>query len=688
MPELLIELFSEEIPATMQTRAADDLKGLVCETLEGSDLSFERAKSYVTPRRLALVVYGIPVIQPARIEETRGPRVDAPEAAIQGFLKRAGVSRDHCEERESNKGIFLFSVIKREGRLSSEVLAEQIPKILSRMPWPKSMRWAWGQTRWVRPLHAIVCVFDGEVIPFSFANITSGNITYGHKFHAPKPVSVNNFDNYSTQINAAKVLLDFEKRKNEIICQASVAAEAEGFTVRNDPSLIEEIAGLVEWPVALMGRFDQRFMSIPHEVLVTTMRINQKYLSVQDRNGKIVPRFITVANIDAPDGGEKIISGNEYVLTARLSDAEFFWNQDRRVSLESRIHSLENMVYHEKIGSVAQRIVRIRSCVDRLAPHLPGVDLVAAKRAATLSKSDLVTGMVREFPSLQGVMGRYYALSDKESAVVAEAIGSHYSPAGPADNCPTEPTAICLALADKLDNLIAFWSIGEKPTGSRDPFALRRAALGVIRLVLENRLRIPILEVLSSSETLAAFDPDDARKVLIDLLRFISERLRIHLRDLGVRHDLVSAIFGSGDEDDLLRAVSRVEALAEFLEVEDGTNLLVVYRRAVSILRKEEQNDKRTYDPLSDSKLFKQKEETTLKIALDETKEKMRVALARENFQEAMIAIAHLRVPIDEFFASVTVNTDDIVVRKNRLSLLSEIRRIFAEVGDFGEIEL
>jgi glycyl-tRNA synthetase beta chain len=676
MAELLLELFSEEIPARMQERAAADLKRLVSEKLKDAELAFTDARAYTTPRRLSLVVEGLPVAQDDVREEKRGPRIDAPDKAIEGFLRGNGLSREDCEERETAKGTFLFAVIERQGRPTAAVLSEILPKALSELPWPKSMRWGDGATRWVRPLHSILALLDGEVVPFEFADVASGDTTAGHRFHAPARFMVENFADYVDKLEAAKVMLDPAARKKAIRRQAEELAAPANLKVIDDPGLINEVAGLVEWPVAVMGGFEKRFMSVPHEVLVTTMKVNQKYLGLTDADGALAPNFIAVANLEAQDGGSRIVAGNEYVLTARLADAEFFWQQDLKKSLESRLPELDDMVFHAELGSTGDKVRRIEVLAGELARYVPGAETDKAQLAAKLAKADLVSEMVYEFPEVQGIMGRYYALNDGKDEDVAEAIAQHYSPAGPNDDCPSEPTAVCVALADKLDTLVGFWSIDEKPTGSRDPFALRRAALGVIRLVLENDLRLPLNAII---------ELDQKRKD--DLLAFFAERLKVHLREQGVRHDWIAAVFALGGEDDIVRLIARVEALGEFLNSPDGGNLLTAYRRAANILRIEEKNDGRRYDQAPEPGAMAQPEEIGLNDAVATANEAVAGALKDEKFAEAMSVLARLRQPVDAFFDDVTVNTDDDTLRANRLALLNAIVLVMNKVADFRQIE-
>ncbi|MBT3370775.1 MAG: glycine--tRNA ligase subunit beta [Rhodospirillaceae bacterium] len=683
MADLLLELFGEEIPARMQARAADDLKRLVTASLKAAELPIEAAEAYVTPRRLILHITGLPLAQPDVREEKRGPKVDAPEKAIEGFLRGNGVTRAQCEERELPKGKFLFAVIERQGRPTAEVLAEFLPTAFADLPWPKSMRWGAGTIRWVRPLHSIIALLDGAVVPLSFAGIDSGDTTKGHRFHAPEAFAVKDFADYQEKLAAAKVLIDAAERRRRIAEGAAQLAQEAGLRLVADDGLVAEIAGLVEWPVPVLGNFDRRFLDVPAEVLVTTMKVNQKYLSLRDGDGKLAPNFITVANLEAQDGGRQIIAGNEYVLTARLADAEFFWTQDKKKTLESRLPALDEMVFHAKLGSLGQKIIRLENLSAALAQFVPGANGETARRAAHLCKADLVSDMVYEFPEVQGVMGRYYALNDGEGEDVAQAIMQHYSPAGPSDDCPTAPTAVCVALADKLDILVGFWAIDEKPTGSRDPFALRRAALGVIRMVLENELRLPLKEAFALALDGYQFEEGDDDS----LLDFFADRLKVHLREQGVRHDLVQAVFALGGEDDLVRLIARVNALDSFLGSEDGANLLVAYRRAANILRIEEKKDGVAHDGAVDARLLQQDQETALAQALAQAVEKIDGALSGEDFAGAMAAMAGLRQPVDQFFDAVTVNANDSALRGNRLRLLSQIRGTLHKVADFSEIE-
>lgn len=670
MAELLLELFSEEIPARMQARAADDLRRLVTERLTAQGLKFTDARSYVTPRRLVLVVDGLPTSQPDQRDEKKGPRVGSPDKAVEGFLRGAGLSSlDQCEKRDTGKGEFWFAVIDRPGRRTIEVLADELPAAINDLPWPKSMRWAAHSVRWVRPLHGIVCLFEGKVVPFAFGPVTTGNTTTGHRFMGRETFAVANFADYAAKLRGARVMLNPQDRTKAIGDGVAKLATAEGLKLVPDDGLLAEVSGLVEWPVPLLGRIDDAFMDVPREVLTTSMRVNQKYFTLETDAGAMAPRFAVIANMVADDGGAAIVAGNEKVLRARLSDARFFWDQDRKQRLDSRVDALQSIVFHQKLGSVADKIARVRALAAKLAPVV-GADAALVDRAALLAKADLTTGMVGEFPELQGVMGRYYALNDHEDAAVAQAIADHYAPLGPTDAVPKAAVSICVALADKVDTLTGFFGVGEKPTGSKDPFALRRAALGIIRIVLENGLRLP----------LRRFGIEG------DLLDFFADRLKVHLRDRGLRHDLVAAVFAKGD-DDLLRVVRRSEAVQALVQGADGANLLAAYRRAANILRIEEKKDGRTYAAGVDAALLADPVERDLHDRLNGVAVAAQQALAKEAFADAAAALAVLRAPLDAFFETVTVNAADARVRGNRLNLLSRIRAELDAIADFSQIE-
>ncbi len=753
MAELLLELLSEEIPARMQARAAEDLKRLVTDGLKKEKLTFTAAEAYVTPRRLALVVDGLPEKQPDVVEERKGPRVGAPEKAVNGFLKAAGLdSLDACEVRsDPKKGDYYVAIQRRVGRETSRVLVDVLRTAISKLPWPKSMRWADYDLRWVRPLHGILAVLDGVVIQLAidrrgsetywdpdlgtfedsytpeyiekFATLIAGNRTIGHRFAKqdgtfgirPDPslpgltrqsmgprvkpegdesgtagaISVTSFADYKAKLRDAKVMLDPAERREVIRAGAEKAAADAGLSLKPDDGLLHEVAGLVEWPVVLMGRIDEDFMDLPPEVLSTSMRSHQKYFSVLDKDGKLAPRFIVVGNIEARDGGKEIIAGNERVLRARLSDAKFFWDQDRKSRLDSKVPKLAERIFHAKLGSDRDRVERLRQLATALSQYVPEAPREAADRAALLCKADLTTDMVGEFPELQGVMGRYYALHDGEPVEIAEAIAEHYSPLGPTDDCPPRPVSVCVALADKIDTLVGFFSIDEKPTGSKDPFALRRAALGVIRLIVENGLRVPLAEIFGRSvaiyveQGVSATSQFDTK----ELLDFFADRLKVHLREKGVRHDLVSAVFSLGGEDDLVRLLARVDALASFLGTEDGADLLTAFRRAANIVRIEEKRDGAVYGGDADVSLLRQEEETILSRTLGDVMPRVAEEIRAERFHEAMSVLAGLRGPVDAFFDHVTVNCDEPDLRRNRLRLLSTIRSALNEVADFSTIE-
>jgi len=747
--ELLFEIVSEEIPASMQLRAAEDLKRLITDTLSKiHGLYFEDSETFTTPRRLAIVVRNLPVHQGDLTEYKRGPQVGAPDQAIQGFLRSVGLkSIEECEIRPIKGKDYYVVDRTKEGRATIEILPSLLFQAMSKLSWPKSMRWGHADFAWIRPIHSIVGVFDGKKLaggvalgqsdePGAFYGYVSNprvgapisnfvdfsNKTAGHRFLAPKPFAVKGFADYRAKLKDAHVLLDPADRRARIEKDAAARAKRAGLTLRDDPALLDEVTGLVEWPVVLMGAIDEAFMDVPPEVLITSMRAHQKYFALTDAKGNLAPRFILVANMVTADKGKAIVAGNERVLRARLSDAKFFWDQDRKHSLSSRIPALNGIIYHERLGALGDKVDRIGALAAELAA-VTGADRDRTRSAARLAKADLTTEMVGEFPELQGVMGRYYALHDGEAQEVADAVAEHYAPQGPNDRCPTAPVSVTVALADKLDTLAGFWTIGETPTGSRDPYGLRRAALGVIRLILENGLRLPLVPVLNAAtqmvldqqlrenvlETRAALDDlgldehvavetleveveEDARygeiyAVVPELLGFFADRLKVHLRDRGVRHDQIDAVFALGGEDDIVRLLARVEALASFLESEDGANLLVAYRRAANIVRIEEKKDAATYDQAPDPAAFAQAEEKALGAALDTAAGAMDAAIAGEDFAAAMAALAGLRGPVDTFFDQVTVNADDATLRANRLRLLSAIEATMGRVADFSKIE-
>ncbi|MGA9540683.1 MAG: glycine--tRNA ligase subunit beta [Methyloceanibacter sp.] len=681
MSELLLEFLSEEIPARMQTRAQNDVARLLGDKLKAARLDFEGIKAFATPRRVTAVVEGLPKRSPDVRDERKGPRVGAPDKAIEGFLKSAGLnSLDEAETREDKKGSFYVAVIEKPGRDSAEVVAEIVPEIVKTFPWPKAMRWGAGKLRWVRPLHSILCLFGGKVVDFEVGGIKSGKTTRGHRFMAPKEFAVKDFADYEAKLRKAYVILDGEERAARILDAARARAGEHGFALVEDEGLLAENAGLNEWPVPLLGAFDEEFLSVPPEVLATSMKAHQKCFSVS-KGDDLANRFVLVANLEAEDGGTSITQGNERVIAARLSDAKFFFDQDLKVSLETRVPQLKDVKFHEKLGTQYERVQRIFMLARDLAP-LVGADAEDAERAGILAKADLVSDMVGEFPELQGIMGRYYALDQGERPAVANAIAAHYKPVGPLDEVPSEPVSIAVALADKLDTLVGFWAIDEKPTGSKDPYALRRAALGVIRIVLENGIRLPLLEQV---QTQLPANSESKAETARSLLDFFADRLKVYLRDQGARHDLVDAVFALGG-DDLLMIVARVDALGRLLDTDDGANLLAGTKRAANILRIEEKKDKRTYDEAPDPKLLEAPEEKALAKAVDAVEKSAAKAIEDEDFGAAMTAMAKLRAPVDAFFDAVTVNADDSNVRDNRLRLLNRIRSTTKTVADFSKI--
>ncbi|TMK47886.1 MAG: glycine--tRNA ligase subunit beta [Alphaproteobacteria bacterium] len=704
MPDLLLELFSEEIPARMQAKAADDLRRMVTDRLVAEGLVYEGAKAFATPRRLALTVHGIPVRQSDLKEERRGPRVGGPDAAIAGFLKATGLaSIDEAKiQRDPKKGDFYIALIEKPGRATLDVLADMLPVIVRTFPWPKSMRWGQrsakpGALSWVRPLHTITATFgleteEPDIVKFAVDGIEAGQTTYGHRFMAPAAISVRRFEDYEAKLKAAKVVLDPQARKDDILADAKQLAFAQGFELVEDQVLLDEVAGLVEWPVVLMGSFDKEFLSIPGEVIRATIRNNQKCFVVNDpKTGKLTNKFILTANIEASDGGKAIVAGNERVIRARLSDAKFFYETDLKTRLEDRLPKFDNIVFHEKLGSQGERIKRIERLAAEIAP-LVGADVEKAKRAAHLAKADLLTEVVGEFPELQGLMGKYYALAQGEDAAVAAACEEHYRPQGPNDRVPTDPVSVAVALADKIDTLVGFWGHDEKPTGSKDPFALRRAALGIIRLLESNNHRVSLVKCIDMAWNFGYAMNDagiivQANRFSADLLSFFADRLKIQLRDQGARYDLVDAVFALGGQDDLLMIVRRIEALGKFLDTDDGKNLLAGTKRASNILAIEEKRDKRIFEGAPNPALYSLAEEKVLADAIDLLKVEASVAVMNEDFESAMSAMAKLRPAVDAFFDKVKVNDDDPLVRENRLKLLNEIRAATRAVADFSKIQ-
>ncbi|ATQ55826.1 glycine--tRNA ligase subunit beta [Paracoccus yeei] len=722
MPDLLIELFSEEIPARMQARAREDLKKLVTDGLVEAGLTYASAGAFSTPRRLALAVEGLTAHSPTTREERKGPRTDAPEAALQGFLRSTGLSKDQLEARDDKKGQVWFAVIQKPGRPASEIVAEVLEAAIRNFPWPKSMRWGAGSLRWVRPLHSIICLLSDEsgatVVPFQIEGIAAGNTTRGHRFMAPGAFTVSGFDDYAAKLRRAKVMLDSHEREAAIRQEAANLAFARGWEIVPDEGLLSEVAGLVEWPVPLMGAIEDRFLSLPPEVLQTSMKEHQKFFSARNPKTGRIEGFVTVANIETPDHGDTILKGNQRVLAARLSDAAFFWDNDlreARAGMATWAEGLKSVTFQSKLGSQADRVARIAALAREIAP-LVGADPDQAEDAAKIAKLDLRSAMVGEFPELQGTMGRYYALEAGKDAAVADAARDHYSPLGPSDAVPTAPVSVTVALADKLDTLTAMWWIGNLPTGSKDPYALRRAAFGEIRLLILNKVRVSLKAVLQGHFLLlqrSGIEPVDwpvPEFLLVEntsltpvdytavektaeshatahLLAYLHDRLKVDLRDQGIRHDIIDAVLAMPGNDDLVLLVNRATALNDVLKTEDGTNLLQGLKRAGNILAQAEDKDGVEYSFGADPKFAETDQERALFAALDKAEPAIREAVRLEDFQAATQGIATLRAPIDAFFEAVQINTDNQVLRRNRLNLLSRIREAGRLIADFGKIE-
>ncbi len=742
MPDLLIELFSEEIPARMQTRAAEDLKSRMTNGLVEAGLTYAGAAAFSTPRRLTLALEGLSASSPTLREDRKGPRTDAPEKAIEGFLRGAGVSRDDLEVRDEKKGQVYYATITRPGRDADVIVAEVLEDVIRNFPWPKSMRWGSGSLRWVRPLHSILCILTDEagearVVDLEVDGIRAGSTTEGHRFMAPGRIAVSGFEDYAAKLKKRFVILDASERADAIWQDATSQAFAAGLEVAEDRGLLAEVAGLVEWPVVLMGTIDPAFLGLPPEVLQTSMKEHQKFFSVRNPKTGRIERFITVANRETSDNGATILAGNQKVLFARLSDAKFFWENDLRIAEaggQAWQAALENVTFHNKLGSQADRVSRIAALAREIAPVV-GADADLAEQAARWAKVDLPSEMVYEFPELQGLMGRYYAEAAGLPAEVAAAAQEHYAPLGPSDAVPTAPVSVAVALADKLDMLTGFWAIDEKPTGSKDPFALRRAALGVIRLVLENDFNLPLFDIIdkrltitfcravfkertadiddfvkSSSqkrfgraltETLAAnvealglIDDDElhelcalAQPLSNNLLSFFHDRLKVYLRDQGIRHDVIDACIAMPGNDDLALLVKRATALSDFLKTEDGENLLQGFKRANNILAQAEEKDGVEYSFGADAKFAETEEERALFAALTEAEPEVAAALKSDDFAAVMSALANLRAPIDAFFEAVQVNSDNQIVRRNRLNMLGQIRRIGLSAADLTRVE-
>ncbi len=712
MPELLLELFSEEIPARMQGKAAEDLRMLITNGLVEAGLTYEGAQAHAGPRRLVLSVEGLNAKAADVAEERKGPRVDAPQTAIDGFLKSTGLKLDELKVQDDKKGKFYIAAMRKAGRPATDIIAALVPEVIRKFPWPKSMRWGSGTLRWVRPLQSILCTFDGEVVPFAVDGIASGNTTRGHRFMSAQKIEARRFEDYAVKLHKQFVVVDAAARAETIRADASNLAFAQGLEVIEDEGLLKEVAGLVEWPVVLMGEFDEKFLAMPPEVIATTIKNHQKcFAQRKTKGGKLSNKYILTANLAASDGGKQIVSGNNKVVAARLSDAQFFWDQDRKTPLEKLLPKLDAITFHAKLGSQGERVKRIEALAGEIAKTI-GADVEKSKLAAKLAKADLVTGMVGEFPELQGLMGRYYALDQGTDAEVADAVRDHYKPQGPSDSIPVSKIGQAVAMADKLDMLVAFWAIDEKPTGSKDPYALRRSALGIIRIILESNARIALHSLARSAQERSPY-----RRVTIvpkrlvdvtakeiqsgdigttiehsvaqlgDLLSFIAERLKVYLREQGKRHDLIDAVFSLGGQDDLLMMVKRVEALSKFLETDDGKNLLAGVKRAANILKIEEKKDGRSYGGDVRPDFLIKGEEKALHSAITVATGQARKAVENEDFEAAMRAIARLRAPVDAFFDAVTVNDKDATFRENRLKLLNRIRAATLEVADFSKIE-
>jgi glycyl-tRNA synthetase beta chain len=717
MADLLLELFCEEIPARMQARAAEDLAKLFSDGC--SALLEAPPRVFFGPRRIGLTA-SLKARVTTEAKEERGPRIGAPDQAIEGFLRKHGATRDALTEQ----GQFWVLIKPGQSVEARALVAAAIPALLRSFPWPKSMRWGGTSSMvWVRPLKRILCVLDGEVVPFDLAQsgddghgLASGDLTEGHRIMSPGAFAVSNFDDYKNALTTRHVVLEAEDRAALIREGINTLITKLALEVVPDEALITEVAGLVEWPVPLLGRIDDAFMDLPPEVMRTTMRVNQRYFALRKPDGSAAPRFALVANIAAPDGGAAIVAGNERVLRARLADARFFWDLDRKQKLESFLPKLDTVVFHAKLGTQGQRVARLENLAGLIAEKL-GADAALARRAARLAKADLASGMVGEFPELQGVMGRYYALGQGEDARVADAIAAHYRPVGAGDAVPTEPVAIALALADKIDQMVGFFAVGEKPTGSGDPFALRRAALGVIRIIRENGLRLALGDIIgeaffgfpqatgSTAQPSFGMDIAEAKRAsgwqapsgaahppmvaafAAGLLDFLAERLRVQLRGEGARHDVVAAVFGATPDDDLNRLLSRADAVRGFVESEAGANLLAAHRRAVNILRIEEKRDGHAFDTGYEAHLLKLAEEAALAAALEEAGNRIGLDIEAEDFERAMEAMAGLRAPVDAFFEKVIVNDPAPELRRNRLRLLARLRAAMDAVADFSKIE-
>ncbi|MDP1975636.1 MAG: glycine--tRNA ligase subunit beta [Alphaproteobacteria bacterium] len=692
MADFLIELFSEEIPARMQFQALQDFKKLWEDKLQKENISFDKVIPYITPRRLVAHIIGLPLRQEDRIEELKGPRVGAPQQALDGFLKSAGLKIEDCIQKETDKGLFYMAQKMHQGRDLATILADLTNDIIRAFPWPKSMRWRDYTFRWVRPLHHILAIFNNKVIDGRFdlggTFLKFTDHTQGHRFLASDPFQLTDSTHYKSELEKRFVLLDTDERRTQIKNQLENCAHTKNVVLKEDPALLQEMAGACEWPQIFMGGIDPSFLDVPYEVLETAMRNHQKYFSFRTKEGEFAPYFACVTNNMPKDNGQKIIQGNEQILKSRLFDAKFFWTQDRAQTLLSRVEKLESIVFHEKLGSLKEKIERLQLLSKEIAAFIKA-DPTKAARAALLCKTDLVTGMVGEFPELQGIMGRYYALHDGESQEVADAIASHYGPLGPSDTCPKELVSISLAIADKMDALVGFFANDMKPTGSKDPYALRRAALGIIRLILENNLRIPLFKLIEISYKSygSKVSTTDFNVLKSEIMEFFVDRLKVFLREKGIRHDYINAIFSQGQEDDLSRLCLRVEALSDFLQTQEGTYLLTSYRRAGNILRIEEKKDGKIYTNNVIVGLLKEEEEKSLFSMLNNVSANATKKIQLEEYDQAMKYLVMLRQPVDLFFERITVNSDQKELRENRLGLLTHIVSTLHEIANFQKIE-
>ena len=700
MAELLVEFLSEEIPARMQDGAARDLARIIAGELEEARLENRKVSAFTTPRRLTVRVEGLAGQQPDMKRERKGPRTDAPSKALEGFLGSTGLTLDECEIREDKKGAYYVAILEEKGRPTADILPGIIERAATALAWPKSMRWGANSFKWVRPLHGILAIFDGAVLDGALDlgsdRLVFGNETRGHRFLSPDPFPVRDFDDYLAKLEQARVMLEPEKRRRKIADDAASLAKKSNVRVKSDPGLLDEVTGLVEWPSVLIADIDEAFMTLPPEVMRAAMRNHQRYFTLETEAGSPVPRFVFVADGATTQNEAQIIAGNERVLRARLSDARYFWDRDRLKPLSAHAAALGDIVFHARLGTLDRKVDRLQSLAVALADFISGADKDRVRSAARLAKADLVTEMVGEFAELQGVVGRYYAAADGEHEAVALAIAEHYSPAGPGDTCPAAPVSVAVALADKLDTLYWMWAYDMRPTGSKDPFALRRAALGIIRLILENGIRIKLSHIFELvRQTPAGDDADFAagtpgEKVLeaeTGLIDFFGDRLKVHLRDEGVRHDYVAAVFALPGEDDLVRIMARVSALTEFLDSRDGADLLTAYRRAANIVRQEEKKDATSFDGGAYDPALADAQEADLWSALSAVEEKIAPSLAAEDFSGVMAELANMRQPVDIFFDVVTVNVDDRKLRANRLRLLARIVSMMDEIAIFSEVE-